>query len=321
MDRETVRVLVVTSEGACGIAESSAMLKEAVEEADPAIKIALHTDLHPQSLNGLSVRPIIHLNYHAALHSQWTPEWVQKYRDGGAKVLITFHDTGVPNSEQCKALHAVADAFVVHEPCTDLPGAYYWRQGVPAPVRPDRTWGRPCPGRPLLGSIGFAFGWKQYEVLAEATAAAGWELLLIAPTATTEQVKAWQALNPHTTVFTSFVERQLALAFLTSCDATAFMYVNANTGTSGALRQGIATRKPVIASVERCCRQFRDLATDDLAMRAITWIVPDVATLTEALSRVRIAPYDTAMVRLAERDSWANLGKQYVALYRSLVDA
>ena len=315
-----MRVLLVTSEGACGIAEHSAYLKESVQAADPSIRVTLHTNLHPQSLDGVSVHDLIHVNYHSALHSQWTPEWIQRYRDGGTKVIVTWHDSGVPNSDHCKSIHAVADAFIVHEPCEDLPGAIYWRQGVPAPRRPETVLIQRTLGRPLLGSIGFALPWKQYHVLAEASAAAGWDLLLIAPTATSEQVAQWQGLNPSTTVMASFVPRDLALGLLTACDATAFMYANCNTGTSGAIRQGIAARKPVIASNEQACRQNRDLTQDDLALRAITWIQPDVEHLTEALSRVRIAPLDSAMVRLADRDSWQRLGHSYAALYRRLLN-
>lgn len=293
-----MRVLLVTSEGACGIAEHSAYLKEAVERADPSIHFTLHTDLHPQSLNGLRVHEIIHLNYHAALHSQWTPTWVQKYRDGGAKVVITYHDTGVPNSQQCLDLYAVADAFVVHEPCADLPNARYWRQGIPARQSPYlvEAWRRPC-----VGTVGFDFPWKNYDLLREAAALAGWTTEIIAPK---DGV---------------FMHRAEVVERLTGCDATAFLYHCHNTGTSGAIRQGIAARKPVIASKFPFGRQFRDLQEDDLGRRVIRWIEPNLDQVVEALSRTIITPMDAGIVRLAERDSWAKLGAKYAALYREVV--
>jgi hypothetical protein len=110
------------------------------------------------------------------------------------------------------------------------------------------------------------------------------------------------------------VVRQLAV-----CDATAFVYNNCNTGTSGAIRQGIAARKPVIASTFPAGRQFRDLQSDPLASRVITWIEPGLDQLVKALSEVKIAPLDAGMVALAAQDSWTNVGKNYARLYRSLL--
>lgn len=316
-----MRVLLVTSEGACGIAEHSAYLKESVEAADPEIEVELIPVLHPHAITNRLVSSgpaadLVWLNYHAALHSQWTPEYVQRVR---AKIPIgvTWHDTGVPNSDHCKSIYDVSDAFVVHEPCEDLPGAIYWRQGIPEAAYLGRGLIAPC-----LGSVGFPFPWKNFDLLAEATAIAGWTLLLLAPTATPEQVARWRALNPRISVYTGFVDRAEVVRNLAQCDATAFPYNSHNTGTSGAIRQGIAARKPVIASRfdEYCTagRQFRDLAYDRLASRVITWINPDLQQIVDALVQVRIAPLDAGMVALAEQDSWAKLGAKYAALYRSL---
>lgn len=321
-----MRVLLVTTwDTACGIAEHSRALKGAVEGADPAIRI--YPDeamLDPQYTrqqwgNGWD---LIHLNYHAALHSRWTPDVVRSFQaDPGVPVLITYHDTGVPNSDQCKALHTVADRFIIHEPATDLPGAIYLRQGVPGPTwswLQDQTPGElGAYGRPILGTVGFPFPWKNYPLLAEATAAAGWGLLLLAPGATPNDVAAWRERNPAMLALTDFVPAQTVVAYLGGCDATAFMYTCANTGTSGAIRQGIAARKPVIAAAG--CRQFRDLHLDTLGRSAIRWVDPTLDGLVTALSRVPIQRVDAGIVALAEQDSWVRAGQTYAQIYRSLV--
>jgi hypothetical protein len=333
-----MRVLVVTSEGACGIAEHSAYLKASVEAADPSIQIN-RTDgvIHPTTLLNMvqySEHPqvdLVHLNYHAALHSQYTPDVVRSIQALGKPTVITYHDTGVPNSSQCLNLYEVADAFVVHEPCEDLPEAHYWRQGIPAARSAILYGGRSRTenydycfkahwSQPVLGSVGFPFGWKGFDLLAQATARAGWALLLMTPRATPEDIARWTLWNPDSLIIPTFEPAETVVSHLSGCDATAFCYACANTGTSGAIRQGIAARKPVIASEFPAGRQMRDLQTDDLGSRAITWINPDLTSLVRALSEVKIAPIDAGMVALATQDSWKSVGEKYARLYASLVN-
>jgi hypothetical protein len=307
-------LLVTTWNTACGIAEHAACLKEAVEAADPGIAIIPDPiALDPQFLD--TVPEIVHLNYQAALHSRWTPERIGAIQAGAQKVVVTYHDTGVPNSDQCKAICAAADAAVVHEPFTDLPPekVRYWRMGVP-----DWTtaYQFDTQRRPLLGTIGFPFAWKHYEELAKVTAACGWDLLIIAPGATAEQEQTWKQLNPRASVCPTFLPRWTAVSWLAGCDATAFAYGGCNTGQSAAILQGIAARKPVIAF--RTCRQFRALYQDWLGREAIAWC-EDFAGLKFLLSHVvPIARVDPGIVALAEQESWAKLGQQYATLYREL---
>jgi hypothetical protein len=184
---------------------------------------------------------------------------------------------------------------------------------------PDETAKLSYSTQPVVGSVGFPFPWKNYDLLAEASYAAGWALKLYAPNATPGQVIQWAILNPNLYVETGFPDRYTVLSGLQGCDATAFLYANANTGTSGAIRMGLAARKPILATVSGGCRQFRDL--DDLdAHQAIRWLAKlDVEHLVEALGKVSIGRVDPHVVRLAHLDSWERNGKRYASLYRSLV--
>jgi len=316
-----IRVLLATTWATtCGIAEHSALLVEAVTAADPAIEILpepsaldpawVVENLHP----GID---LLHVNAQAALHSRWTPDAIRLVQSADCPVLVTWHDTGVPNSDQCKAVVDAADAAVVHEPCDDLPAekTRYWRMGVPdwQPVYDFETH-----RRPLLGSIGFPFPWKCFDQLAEVTARAGWDLLLITPTATPEQERQWKTRNPQTSVCSTFLPRHLAVSWLSGCDATAFCYVCHNTGQSGAILQGIAARKPVFAL--STCRQFRSLYLDPLGRQAIRW-VETFEALEAGLRTVPIQRVDPATVALAEQESWTRLGVRYAGLYRSLAEA
>jgi len=323
--------LVTTWNAPCGISEHSAMLKAAVEAADPSIVITPDPEaLDPARLVD-TLRPdeaIVHLNYHAALHSRWTPEAVAHVQSSGAKVVITFHDTigeisptdlranGDDRLDRLEQLAPLVDALVVHEPCAGFQTARYWRMGVPGPEPPIMPQARRWAGQPVLGSIGLPFPWKNYDTLASVTRAIGWALLLIAPGATEAQVADWRARNPDSLVLHRFVQRDEAISLLSGCDATAFPYTCANTAQSAAICQGIAARKPVVATAP--CRQFRALFDNPLGRTAITWIdaLDDLPfTLSHLVPIARVSP---AISALAEQDSWASLGARYADLYRSL---
>jgi hypothetical protein len=327
-----VKVLLVTTwQTACGIAEHSAMLKEAVEAADPAISIfpcAEMLDPHHAAYSPTTVEAVdvLHLNYQASLLSRWTPDEIRRWQAAGVSVVVTYHDTGVPNSDQCRAIYdalpqislngRAAKAFIVHEPCEDLPSPIYWRMGVPGWTSAYQFENVIVNRRPMLGSIGFPFPWKNYDQLARVTAEAGWDLLLLAPGATAEQEAAWKQINPRTTVCTTFLPQRLTVSWLAGCDATAFCYVCHNTGQSGAVLQGIAARKPVIAL--RTCRQFRAL------YEAYPWAIQWCETFEQVKMRLVLMPIarvDPKTVYVAEQDSWARLGQKYATLYRALAGA
>src|SRR5262245_48161261 len=100
-----MKVLLVTTWGiACGIAETAAHLKAAIEQADPGIQIIPDQDALDPAAAYEAIREVdlVHLNFHAALHSRWVPEQIHRAKKFGQKVLVTFHDSGVPNSDQCK---------------------------------------------------------------------------------------------------------------------------------------------------------------------------------------------------------------------------
>ncbi len=315
----------------CGIEEHSRMLIQAVEDGTGG-EILFHPDaaaLDPARLVGAEPFDVLHLNCQAALHSRWEPSHIQYWQQQGKPVVVTWHDTmsgaeDQPNSPKCRALAKVADAFIVHEPVADLPWAnyHYWRQGVldpPAMECEANVWRR-YQHRPVVGSMGFPFPWKNYDLLCASAFEAGWAVLLLAANATDDQIIKWQQLNPHTTVKRAFMPRDEAVCWLRQCDATAFLYLCANTGTSGAIRMGIAARKPLLATHPDACRQFRDLQNVGLESGSgIRWLEdlsPEAVTTALAL---RTQPGVHNMDRLAEQDSWRRLGGKYADLYRSLV--
>jgi hypothetical protein len=317
-----VRVLLATSWGtaACGIQSHSEMLIESVHAANQGITMIPSAEaLDPNVLGQTPRADILHLNYHRALHSRWTPDQVRRWQQSGpVKVVITFHDTfgELPPDQLSQDLCAVADAFIVHEPCQGLEKAIYWRMGVPvyegAPFYAG--WRQ---SRPVLGTVGFDFGWKNYDRLAEITAEIGWALTIVAPEMSeARQEQLWEK-NPHTE-FHLGTEDPMPIAYLRGCDATAFMYTCGNSGQSAAILQGIAARKPVYAL--RTCRQFRSLypIVQGDQWQVIHW-VDSFENLRERLIGDSLVRLDPRVVRLADQESWTRLGHKHAALYQRLV--
>ncbi len=312
-----VKVLLATSWDTphhCGIEDHSRMLIDAVATADPTITITPSADALNPWQAPVADYDVLHLNYHAALHSQWTPE---RIRFAQIPTVVTYHDTGVPNSDQCKAVVDAASAAVVHEPFDDLPSAktHYWRMGVPE--LDGRLGARTTfhHRRPILGTVGHPFPWKNLDRLCETARQAGWGVLIYCPSmGPTEQARL-HALNPWLTIREGHGTQDVLAGLRDACDATAFLFTCANTGQSASTLQGIAARKPVIAF--HTCRQMRGLYDDPLGSVAIYWCEA-FEEVQQQLAMLPLGRFDSHTVALAEQDSWRHLGPKYAALYRSL---
>lgn len=319
----TLTVALVSSGGQCGIAEHSQQIKQHVLHADSDIGMASNPDwLDPHAWAVSAERPfdVVHLNYHRGLHSRWTAEVVRSFP---TPFVITFHDTYEmqPDRLPWDLLHCPnVKAMVVHEPC-DLqshPKVHYWRQAVPE--RSCRDAAEPFNNkldgwRPTLGTLGFDFPWKNYDLLAQVTNELGWNLRIVGQVSNDRRAEL-SALNPRIH-FDGFVDPNYAVAALEQCDANAFLYSCANSGTSGAIRLGIAAGRPLIATDG--CRQFRDLGA--LAVSGIYWAPATAEELGMFLINsvgVCSGPhgYEMDVVHFAHQERWPLLGEKYAALYR-----
>ena len=326
MSQKVAVTLVSTYGIPCGVAGYAEYLVENLKSVDPGLKVEVLTDLHPKAmLERADLPAVIILNYHAALHSQWHPEHIREMRRRGSKTVVIWHDSGVPNSDHCKAICAASDHFILHEPYDDLPEhGTYLRQGIPAPeddfffwtlqqqMHREGLWWR---GQPIVGTVGLSMGYRNIDVLCQAAELAGWGVLVIASRATDEDVASWKGFCPATTVIREFIPKEQVVSYLSGCQATANLVLTNNAGTSGGVRQCIAARKPMIAFRSR---QFRDIQDEG----AICWLddgSPEgVATALEHMGCAGHEPF-SPMVRLAHRDSWTHQAKVYSSICRELL--
>lgn len=308
--------------GACGIGQYSEYLWEALRRVDRGVNIDSEVDLHPSAvLRRETIPKVVILNYHAALLSQWHPEHITEVQRRGSKVLTIWHDSGVPNSDHCKAVCGASDHFVLHEPFDDLPAekGTYLHHGVPdwqdpvkfwllrqQMVRDEKWWGN----QPVIGTIGLSLGYRNIDLLCRSAQLIGWGVLVIASRASDYEVTDWTSINPACVVLRDFLPKEDVISYLAGCDATAQLTVTNNAGVSGAIRQCIAARKPILAFHSR---QFRDLEGE----RAIKWLdrgdVEGVAMAMENLGH-----WAPSVIRLAHRDSWRNQATEFMHIIRQL---
>jgi len=309
--------LVTSPRERCGIREYGKFLMPSLA-GDPEVQITEFPNPEANEL-GTPEADIIHLNHHAALHASWTMERVKAYQKLGYKVCVTQHDTfedfGVM-LERGFTDFREADGLVVHEEVTGLVGSSTYPNGtnihcIPQGVLPAMDTGAAV-AKKTLGTVGFDFPWKNYNMVARVTKEAGWVLLLIAPEMTQERVEEIKTINPESIVITSWVSAEDAVVLLAGCTATGFLYSTGNSGTSGAIRLGIAARRPMVAFQSR---QNRDLMSND----AIRWVSSEKEAVEQLGFWQGYGPCYSMEV-LAEEQSWTNAGKQYKQVWLNAME-
>ena len=323
----TIRVDLISSWGrTCGIASHSRMLCDALHKTRQPVAVAVGERwLDPAVYQQEGRTPdVLHLNYHLGLHSRWTPAVVAEVATR-VPVVVTFHDTYADGHPRLWELLPLVAGAVIHEPVAHpvvgdaiLGGKlHYWRQGVPDPPIDGQVHNTRVP---LLGTIGFPFPWKNYDLLVAATREAGWGLEVISPTVPDGwdvdhaggTIRLRDPLFDHVRLRLDATDG-VAIEGLGACDATAFLYTCANSGTSGAIRFGLAVGKPLLANPD--CRQFRDLLTDDGAV-GITWTAPTYEAVVQTLRTLTLQRLAPGICYLRHRDSWRQLAPKYAGLYR-----
>lgn len=307
-----VRVLLVTSSRErCGIAEYGSMLTEAMRKTHPDVEfrpVGPNADAALDFVDSLAgtdaAFDLVHVNHQAALHSSWATDHIAEIRTRFCPVVVTHHDTferlQILVDRGYSFFLDVANHVVIHEPMqlTSHGPWTYLRQPIPTATL------SPMQHLPLtVGSVGFDFPWKNFPVLRDTADRAGW------------RVDIFGGDN-------DWVQRDVAIARLAGCHATAFLYQTGNSGTSAAIRLGLATRRPVIAFP---CRQFRDLCeADEPEVRdAVLWVRSEEELLTTLERLAKDAGgwcvISDRVAWLAKHDSWANGSEVYYQIYERVL--
>lgn len=198
---------------------------------------------------------VVIVNWHPARVTV-TKQMVEKWKSKGKKVILILQnsfDTEMAIGEQ-DILNAV-DAVVAHEPMK-LTGVRveYIPHGIPI-VTELRT-----PTEPRIGTAGFPFPWKRFDVVAEAAKRFGVKCRMIAPRHEFYDSKEFiEGIKGHLGGLAEVTEEWLpvdeVVRRLSECTVNIFWYeskvVEDQLGQSGSVRMGIAARRPIIISQHR----------------------------------------------------------------------
>lgn len=297
--------LITTWNERCGIAEYAKGLVQAMGHVNKDISFKVFerpwNDLTPSALQDCDV---VHLNYEPGLFQFIiNTGTVESWKLFGKKTVLTLHTSHEGNNRSLftNVFHRV----VVHEKTTDgfthIPmGLLPLHEDAYVPVEKD-----------LVGTAGFPFPWKGFSEVADATARLGLRCLVIAPESrhwnTYEVQQDIKRRNPNSTYLTEWMEEATVKVALARCAVNVFAYGGGNSGISGAVRLGLASRRPIVISR---CRQFRDL-----------FEYPDEVTvigssLTEAIQSA-IAEQETRKPkRILEDMNWIECARKYEQVYK-----
>ena len=296
-----MRVGLVTSWGVrCGIAEYALHLTASCPDVFPL-------PLQEYSLSSAWAFDVVHLNYEAGLFRCFPTGDLYQLRAAGKKLVLTLHNSteGVNRS----SFTDLFDRVIVHEHTRDSGNFVHIPMGIPASPLARKI-------DPYVGIAGFPFNWKGFHPTAMAAYKFGLGCLAIMPESshvdTAPMQKVVMESNYLSKVITTWLPESKVIEELAACLFLAFPYEGGNSGISGAVRMGLAARRPIILSR---CRQFRDLfAYEDEIYFADAGLWETMAQVLSDLEQAKAK----VPARVLEDMAWSKVGEMHHQVYESL---
>lgn len=306
--------LVTTWNDRCGIAEYASNLvrhcKAEFEILDPGLFMSNSFELVGGN--------ILHINHEPGLFPYLTGAYI-KARAGNMRTIITLHTSneGFNRSSLTEGI----DRIVVHEKTEDTKSRpeqwLYIPMGIPSAVQLAN-----CVDD-NLGTCGFPFPWKGWDEVARCAKELNMGMIAIIPESRHVDIRPVEKMicdivGVRAYVIKEYMPESGVIHQLSRCLVNVFPYKGNNGGISGAVRMGLASRRPVVISQSR---QFRDL----FEYRDEVYISP-APTGKELLDCISQAVYEarkgTSRLpnKLLRDMSWEVVAKKYMDLYESLVD-
>jgi len=344
-----IRVGLVTNwQEACAVAEYANSLVMHTHDPEIQFKIITRPLSYEHIVNESRDVDVLHFNVAWWLFDHITGEQWKSFRKRGKRVLITLHESYEPEIRSLGGLGPAADAIVVHEQPSDSiawpEGFYYIPQGVRLVEgikqfefgqcedhSPDFECkdcntkdARVRAGKWKLGTLGFPFWWKNYQLTAKVARKLGLGFMFLMGKPKSDKIdldaitREILDIHPEAEIVTGWQPYDYMVRRLSECVATVYPYNETAKifGVSAGVRMGIAAGRPIIISQHQ--QQFKDVRkyADEVyevhsskLEEAVMGVLRDTRESCERKPAV-----------LLKDMSWTQCATKYVELYKKLVN-
>lgn len=332
-----IRVGLVTNwQEACAVAEYANSLVTHVDDPEVQIKIITRPLTFEHIMNSCQDVDIVHFNVAWWLFSEITDQQWRAFRKRGKRVLITLHESYEPEIRGFGGLGPAVDAIVVHEEPSDSiawpEGFYYIPQGVrlvngllatKLGEWEFKLWDQLGEPRMKLGTLGFPFYWKNYQITARVARKLGLGFMFLMGKPKSDKIdldvitQEILEIHPEAEIETGWKPYDYMVRRLSECVATVFPYAESMKiyGVSAGVRMGIAAGRPIIVS--KHAQQFKDLKKYPDEYYEI-----ESTKLEEAVNRVlqdTNSGCERKPNKMLKDMSWRVCATRYVELYKQLM--
>jgi len=320
-----IRVGLVTNwQEACAVAEYANSLVTHVNDPEIEFKIISRPLTFEHIMQESRNVDVLHFNVAWWLFDGLKGNEWRTFRKRGKRVLITLHESYEPEIRSLGGLGPAADAIVVHEEPSDgiawPEGFYYIPQGVRMVEFIQRC---KVNYQPKLGTLGFPFWWKNYQLTAKVARDLGLGFMFLMGKPKSDRMDMDSitheilGIHPEAEIVTGWQPYDYMVRRLSECVATVFPYNEKAEiyGVSAGVRMGMAAGRPIIVSEH--AQQFKDLKK-----------YPDEVYVThssklEEATRLVLRDVRNGCERkpseLLKDMSWSQCATKYVALYKQLM--
>ncbi len=244
-------------------------------------------------------------------------ETVRKPQLNGAKVIVIYQNSSEQKLEVGND-HALfhADAVVAHEPIEANIKVRYIPVGIPEVKNLAE---QPGPGL-RIGTAGFPFEWKRFDVVAEVAKRFQAKCVMIAPTSDQNDREAFIGgvqghLGPLAEIYRQWMPIDEVVRLLSTCTVNIVWFESKSyddtLGQSGSVRMGLAAKRPMIISTHRKLRTLFDYYDELYIARTESEVYEAVKSVIDGSVK--------RPSRIFADQSWTQVGLMYKGLIDEVV--
>jgi hypothetical protein len=294
----------------CGNAEYGRALCHELRKEFEVVELPPDTGLARKEISlDKDIRLVI-INWHGG-RVQVRKEDTGQMQDKGVKVIVIDQNcTGGAG-----AVGFGADGYVAHEPAKNIRYSFI-PHGIPE-VETSKVLSKVA----MVGTAGFPFPWKRYDVVAEVAKKFNIMALMIAPKSDQMNTDVFMdGIKGHipglALIHREWLPTAEVVRMLSECVLNIFWFQSMDSsdelGQSGSVRLGIAAKRPTIISTHRKLKTLWKY-DDEL------YICPKEEDVYKAVEEILLAPHLAKIPdKILKEQGWSVTGKQYRELVKEL---